>query len=104
MYPTRAQVSGSPPPPSRRRLWRAFFATPRFLRRSRVRNTTMRSDSPSLYVLRISASVVCSGIRRRAGTILAQTELGQHAVVLAPLRLHANVEAQVDTRREEPFQ
>jgi hypothetical protein len=27
---------------------------------------------------------VCSGIRRRAGTIFAQTELGQHAIVLAP--------------------
>ncbi|NJQ98844.1 MAG: hypothetical protein HC784_17375, partial [Hydrococcus sp. CSU_1_8] len=35
------------PHSTRRRLCRAFFATPRFLPRSRVRNTTIRSDSPS---------------------------------------------------------
>ena len=40
---------------------RAPFATPRFLPRSRVRNTTMRSASPSLYVRRINASAVYSG-------------------------------------------
>ena len=42
------RVIGSSAPTNRERCRRAPFATPRFLPRSRVRNTTMRSASPSL--------------------------------------------------------
>ena len=45
---TRASVSGSSAPRNRDRARRAPLATPRFFPRSRVRNTTMRSASPSL--------------------------------------------------------
>ena len=44
----RPTVNGSSPAPKRRRLCPACLATPRFLPRSRVRNTTIRSASPSL--------------------------------------------------------
>src|ERR671913_1966643 len=60
-YATRTSVSGSSAPTKRDRWRRAPLATPRFLPRSRVRKTTMRSASPSLYVRSTSASAVYSG-------------------------------------------
>src|SRR6185295_485883 len=106
MYCTRPAVIGSSAPPKRRRLCLAFFATPRFLPRSRVRNTTIRSDSPSLYVRRISASVVWS-IQRRGGIlsfIAAQADVVEDPLVLAPFGLHADVEIEKDLPVEERLQ
>src|SRR6187431_2441375 len=99
MYPTRPHVSGSSAPPNRRRLCRAFFATPRFLPRSRVRKTTRRSDSPSVYVLRIRASVVYSGIPEggrqlyysRLTAVAVHADVVQHAIVVSPVRLDLHV-------------
>src|SRR5687768_1613636 len=60
-YATRTSVRGSSAPAKRDRWRRAPLATPRFLPRSRVKNTTMRSASPSLYVRSTRASAVYSG-------------------------------------------
>src|SRR5687767_10922212 len=73
-YDTRPRVNGSSAPPNRRRDFVAFFATPRFLPRSSVRNTTMRSASPYRYVRRTIASATCVRIRKSLASLLA---LGQ---------------------------
>src|SRR5689334_7031041 len=111
-YSTRPYVSGSRPPPNRRRLSRAFFATPGYLPRSRVRNTTIRSDSPSWYVRRINASVVWSGIQ--GGVWLYYTiddpergllpEILQDRVVFAPFRFHAHLQVDEHFHPEEALE
>src|SRR5262245_57106537 len=68
----------------------------------------MRSDSPSLYVRRISASVAYSGMSwlalARRSTSLVQAELCEHLVVFPPFGLDADVEVQEHAGGKKAFE